>query len=45
MKPQVELGEKPTMTHVHPEVPGHEALAAAIRNIVRVAEAERKASK
>ena len=31
MKIQVRLGPKPTMTHVHPEVPGEEAMAEGVR--------------
>jgi hypothetical protein len=36
MKPQVELGEKLSMTYVHADIPGHAALETAITNIARM---------
>ena len=33
MKIQVRLGPKPTMTHVHPEVPGVDAMKQGVRQV------------
>lgn len=40
MKPQVELDEQPTMTHVHADIPGHTALETAIANLARMTSVE-----
>jgi hypothetical protein len=33
MKIQVRLGPKPTMTHVHPEVPGVDAMKRGVQQV------------
>ena len=40
MKPQVELGERPTMTNVHADIPGHPALETAVNNLARMTSVE-----